>query len=284
VPAPRAKAIQPEQFTSFGQLLRFLRQRAGLTQRELSIAVGYNESQLSRLEQNQRAPDEAALAARFVPALRLEHEAAWVERLLALGAASRLEGQLDESAPASEAPLIATNLPGGTVTLLFTDLEGSTRLLQQLGDGYAAVLSDTQALLRNAFARWNGQEVDTQGDSFFVAFNRANDAVQAAVEAQKALAGHSWPPGIAVQVRMGLHTGEPHVTGGRYVGLDVHRAARIGAAAHRGQAVQPGAASGTAPMGVLAYNAQHGAIGPAAHRRHHRLLHVHQPIRTGARP
>ena len=107
----RRTAIQPDQFATFGQLLRFLRQRAGLTQRELSIAVGYSESQMSRLEQNQRAPDEAALAARFVPALHLESDPSWAARLLELGEASRLAGSTQEAPSGSEAPLAPNNLP-----------------------------------------------------------------------------------------------------------------------------------------------------------------------------
>jgi class 3 adenylate cyclase len=126
-------------------------------------------------------------------------------------------------------------LPSGTVTLLFTDIEGSTRLLQRLGDRYAEVLAAHDRLLRRAFAAHGGQVVDTQGDAFFASFARAGDAVRAAVAAQRALATHSWPEGATVRVRMGLHTGEPTVTTGRYVGLDVHRAARIGAAGHGGQ-------------------------------------------------
>ena len=123
----------------------------------------------------------------------------------------------------------------GTITFLFTDMEGSTRLLQRLGDNYAAVLTAQQQLLREAFEAYNGRIVDSQGDSFFVAFARAVDAVNAAVNAQRALAAHAWPDDLAVRVRMGLHTGEPTVAGERYVGIDVHRAARIGAAGHGGQ-------------------------------------------------
>ncbi|HEX6737279.1 MAG TPA: adenylate/guanylate cyclase domain-containing protein, partial [Vicinamibacteria bacterium] len=127
------------------------------------------------------------------------------------------------------------DLPSGTVTLLFTDIEGSTRLLQRLGERYAAVLAEHERLLRAAFQAHGGHEVDTQGDGFFVAFPRAASAIYAAVEAQRALAAHEWPDGQAVRVRMGLHTGEPAVTGGRYVGLDVHRAARVCNAGHGGQ-------------------------------------------------
>jgi predicted ATPase/class 3 adenylate cyclase len=128
-----------------------------------------------------------------------------------------------------------TGLPTGTVTFLFSDIEGSTRLLQRLGLGYAGVLTQHQALLRAAWSAHGGYEVDTQGDSFFVAFPTARDALAAAVEAQRALAGASWPEGGTVRVRMGLHTGAPQPVGDHYVGLDVHRAARIAAAGHGGQ-------------------------------------------------
>src|SRR5215210_141982 len=127
------------------------------------------------------------------------------------------------------------DLPSGTVTLLFTDIEGSTPLLQRLGERYADVLAEHQRLLRAAFAAHGGREIDTQGDAFFVAFPRAADAVRAAVAGQRALAAHPWPDDTAVLVRMGLHTGEPLATGERYVGLAVHRAARVGAAGHGGQ-------------------------------------------------
>ena len=121
------------------------------------------------------------------------------------------------------------DLPTGTVTFLFTDIEGSTRLLIQLGDSYAAVLGEHHRLLRQVWKKHRGVEVDTQGDSFFVAFARASDAVSAAAAGQAALAGGS------VRVRMGLHTGEAVLTDTGYVGYEVHRAARIAAAAHGGQ-------------------------------------------------
>ena len=126
-------------------------------------------------------------------------------------------------------------LPSGTVTLLFTDMEGSTRLLERLGDRYREVLGEHRRLLRAAFGQFEGREVGSEGDSFFVAFARASDAVAAAAQAQRALAGHRWPDGVALRVRMGIHTGEPTVDGGDYVGLVVHRAARICAAGHGGQ-------------------------------------------------
>ena len=126
-------------------------------------------------------------------------------------------------------------LPQGTVTLLFTDMEGSTSLLQRVGERYSDVLERCRHLLRTAFHQYHGHEVDSQGDAFFVVFARASDAVSAAVEAQRALALHAWPEGVAVRVRMGLHTGEPHLAAEGYVGLDVHRAARIMNAGHGGQ-------------------------------------------------
>lgn len=124
-----------------------------------------------------------------------------------------------------------------TATFLFTDIAGSTQLLRSLGEDYEAVLADHDRLLREAFATYGGRVVDNQGDAFFVAFARAKDALLAAAAAQRALAAHSWPQGASVRVRIGIHTGEATLTPDRYVGLSVHRAARIGAVAHGGQVV-----------------------------------------------
>jgi predicted ATPase/class 3 adenylate cyclase len=118
---------------------------------------------------------------------------------------------------------------------MFTDIEGSTQLVQQLLDEYAALLADQRSILRTAFEKWNGYEVDTQGDAFFVAYTRASDAVNAAVDAQRSFAGYRGPQGVKVCVRMGLHTAESHFGATGYVGIDVHRAARICAAGHGGQ-------------------------------------------------
>src|SRR5882762_7505523 len=101
------------------------------------------------------------------------------------------------------------DLPTGTITLLFTDIEGSTHLLQQLGDRYAELLTACRNLLRTALHTYSGQEVDTQGDAIFAVFTRARDALLAAVAAQRQLATHAWPGAVEVRVRMGLHTGEP---------------------------------------------------------------------------
>src|SRR5437667_3992862 len=126
---------------------------------------------------------------------------------------------------------LVSTLPSGTVTFLFSDIEGSTLLLRELGDDYAGLLTEHRRLLRSAFGEHGGVEVDTQGDAFFVAFARASDAAAAALAAQAALASSD------LRVRIGLHTGEPLVTDEGYVGLDVHRAARIMSAGHGGQII-----------------------------------------------
>src|SRR6266542_1314544 len=122
-----------------------------------------------------------------------------------------------------------SELPTGTVTFLFTDVEGSTRLLQEHGERYAAMLGEHRRVLRSEFVRHGGVEVDTEGDAFFVAFPSARNALAAARAAQQA-----FEPG-PLRVRMGLHTGEAQVSDEGYVGLDVHRAARIASAGHGGQ-------------------------------------------------
>src|SRR5712691_6714816 len=128
-----------------------------------------------------------------------------------------------------------SELPGGTLTVLHTEIEGSTLLTVHLVDRYPEVLATHCALLRVAFAAHEGREVDTQGDSFFVIFPRATQAVAAAVAIQRALAAEAWPEGGAVRVRIGMHTGEPIRTAEGYTGLDVIRGARIKEAGHGGQ-------------------------------------------------
>jgi predicted ATPase/class 3 adenylate cyclase len=163
-------------------------------------------------------------------------------------------------------------LPTGTVTFLFTDIEGSTRLLQELGDRYAAVRDEHAAILRRAVAEAGGVEVSTEGDSFFVAFPSPLAAVRAAVAAQRGLAAHDWPPGRPVRVRMGLHTGEGVLGGDNYVGLDVNRAARIAAAGHGGQVIVS-----DATRGLVAHAVPEGVsfrdLGP------HRLKDIARPER-----
>lgn len=127
------------------------------------------------------------------------------------------------------------DLPGGTVTFLFTDIEGSTQLLQRLRDRYKELLVEHHRIVRQILDSWQGREVSTEGDAFFVSFTKATQAVAAAVEVQRTLTTLAWPEGVHVKVRMGLHTGEPWIIEEDYAGLDVHRAARIAHAGHGGQ-------------------------------------------------
>jgi class 3 adenylate cyclase/CheY-like chemotaxis protein len=134
-----------------------------------------------------------------------------------------------------------TTLPSGTVTLLFTDVEGSTGLAETLGDAWAEVLEEHRRILRaEVAARW-GIEVDCRGDELFAVFTDAVSAVQAAAAAQRALGAHAWPEGTSVRVRVGLHTAAPTLGSNGYVGVEVHRAARVCSAAHGGQVLLTGA-------------------------------------------
>ncbi len=136
-----------------------------------------------------------------------------------------------------------TSLPTGTVTFLFTDMEGSTRLLKRLGESYGELLAEHRRILRAAGREHHGEEVDNQGDSFLFAFRRADEAARAAIDAQRALSTNEWPDASDVRVRMGIHTAEPSASDEGYYGLGVHRAARIMAAAHGGQILVSLAAS-----------------------------------------
>ncbi|HEX7262891.1 MAG TPA: adenylate/guanylate cyclase domain-containing protein [Candidatus Dormibacteraeota bacterium] len=129
------------------------------------------------------------------------------------------------------------SLPTGTVTFLFTDIEGSTQLMQELGDRYVQAQVEHHEILRAAFKSGDGRELRTEGDSFFCVFESALDACGAAAQAQREFAKHTWPGGKQLRVRIGLHTGEAPLVGGEYIGLDVHHAARVAAAAHGGQVV-----------------------------------------------
>ena len=128
-----------------------------------------------------------------------------------------------------------SELPRGTVTLLFTDIEGSTQLQHRVGERYQEVVAEHRRLLEAAFAEHGGVVVDRQTESFFVVFTRARHAAQAAADAQRTLAEHEWPDAVQVKVRMGIHSGDPELAGDRYVGLAVSRAARVCASAHGGQ-------------------------------------------------
>jgi class 3 adenylate cyclase len=137
-----------------------------------------------------------------------------------------------------------TGLPRGTVTFLFTDIEGSTELLRTLGTGYGGVRTEHGRLIEDACAANNGHVIDSQGDAYFAAFDRAADAVATAVDVQRKLAEVEWPEGLQLRVRMGLHTAEPFLDGSGYFGLGIHRAARICAAAHGGQILVSNATAG----------------------------------------
>ncbi len=254
------------QTVSFGALLKRYRRAAGLTQEALAARAGYSPGYLSMLERGERAahpttaelladalalaPDERATLLAAVrrgvvgaPQAVLSGGIAAAERQVPPGHAEK--DSLADDVALERAANAASALPSGTVTFLFTDIEGSTRLLQQLGsERYAALQVEHHRLLRAAFQAYGGREVDTQGDSFFVAFPTATGAVAAAAQAQRAFAAHPWPDGTPVHVRMGLHAGAPLVTGAGYVGLDVVRAARIAAAGHGGQILLSEAARG----------------------------------------
>ena len=154
---------------------------------------------------------------------------------LGIEPSAETRGLYDGLRMGTHTPRSAALQQSGTITFLFTDIEGSTHLLEYLGDHYAHVLADHHEILRTAIRKWNGHEVDTQGDAFFVTFSRALDAINCVAEAQRALSTHAWPQGRGVRVRMGLHTGEPLIASTGFVGMDVHRAARIGDAGHGGQ-------------------------------------------------
>jgi class 3 adenylate cyclase len=178
-----------------------------------------------------------------------------------------------------------SGLPTGTVTFLFTDIEGSTGLLSELGEAYSALLERHNALLREAWAARGGTVVSTEGDAFFVVFRDARDALNAAVDAQRALHAEAWPAGRAVRVRMGLHTGAGLIGGDNYVGLDIHRAARIAAAGNGGQALLSDATRGLVeqalPGGVsLRDLGRHRLKGLPAAERIHQLVADDLPVDT----
>jgi class 3 adenylate cyclase len=182
--------------------------------------------------------------------------------------------------PPSRSPVVG--LPTGTVTFWFADIEGSTRLLQRLGDGYGPVRDAYAAILRRAIAVGGGVEVSSEGDSVFAAFPSPVGAVAAAVAAQRALAAHPWPMAGPLGVRMGLHTGEGILGGDDYVGLEVHRAARIAQAGHGGQvlvsAATRGLVAGALPQGVTLRDlGRHGLRDLAA------AEHLYQLVVQGLR-
>jgi predicted ATPase/class 3 adenylate cyclase len=223
LPAPSVP--EPPAPSAFGARLRQLRLAAGLTQGQLAARAGLSERAVNDLE---RAPERTP---------RLETVTLLAD---ALSLAPEARAELLATARPATAPNAglapATVLPTGTVTFLFTDIEGSTRLLQGLGrEHYAALRAEHYQLLQAALATHGGSEVDSQSESSFMVFSTAGQAVAGAIAMQRALAAHPWPAGASVRVRMGLHSGTAQLADGHYIGLDVHRAARIAAAGHGGQ-------------------------------------------------
>jgi class 3 adenylate cyclase len=190
------------------------------------------------------------LSARYDPAVSADAE-------LLDGVAAALSLALDRSrlesmvhAQASD----ARELPTGAVTFLHAHIEGSTGLLERLGDRYGEVLAEERRLLRQICRAAGGHEVDSRADEFFAAFPAESSPVVAALDIQRRLRTQAWPNGVAVKMRIGLHYGTPQITDEGYVGVDVHIAARIGAAAHGGQVLLSGVtadlAAGSLPEGV----------------------------------
>ena len=148
----------------------------------------------------------------------------------------RLRGQIQAQASESR------TLPTGIVTFLLTDVEGSTGLLNRLGDRYAALLADVRAVIRGCVHRAGGREVDARADEFFAVFVRASDALAAALGIERGLRSRAWPEDVGVRVRAGIHSGRPTLTDAGYVGLAVHTVARLCSAGHGGQILLSAAA------------------------------------------
>ncbi len=230
------------------QLLRQARQERGWTQKDVADRIGAPlDLNVTRWERGTSRPSayyvqklcelfgKSASELGLLPTLPQTQEAVGT---LSGGKQSAFQSvtpsdKLDNSEPKPVGS--SKELPDGTITLLFIDMAESTRLLQQLGDRYADVLTDYRQVVRTTIRHWHGHEVDTQGDAFFVVFTRAIDAATAAVAIQRALIAYHWLENITVLARIGLHTGEPQLSSEGYIGLDVHHTARIMNAGHPGQ-------------------------------------------------
>ena len=226
-------AITPEQFSTFGELLRYLRRQARITQRELAIAVGYSDTQISRIEQNQRVPDSTTITALFVPALYIEQEPKWVARLLELAKAAQVGGisEMDNMG----------DIPTGTVTFLFTDIEGSMKLAREHPETWEISRARHHVILRGAIESNHGMVFQIIGDAFCAAFHKAGDALKAAYQAQKDLQSEPWGE-VPIRVRMGIHTGEAEAHDTEYRGYEsLGFVQRLMSAGHGGQALVSGA-------------------------------------------
>jgi len=253
-------AVTPEQFSSFGELLKYLRRQARITQRELAIAVGYSDTQISRIEQNQRVPDSTTITALFVPALYIEQEPKWVARLLELAKAAQVGGMagMDHMA----------EIPTGTVTFLFTDIEGSTKLAREYPETWEASRARHHVILRGAIESNHGIVFQIVGDGFCAAFHTAGDALNAAHQAQKDLQSEA-----PIRVRMGIHTGEAEAHEHEYRGyLSLSLIQQLMSAGHGGQVLVSGASEyllrDHLPKDVTLRD-----LGK------HNFKHIHQPVR-----
>jgi LuxR family maltose regulon positive regulatory protein len=236
--APAPTTISPSTFSSFGELLRYLRRRQRLTQIELAIAVGYSTAQISRLEQNQRRPNPSTVQALFVPALGLEREPELATRLLKLAqeACDELEIEpLDLPSPPAPPTLAAAEWSTGRTTFLFTDIEGSTQLWERHPQTMRLALARHDAILRQAIEQHGGVLVKSIGDGVHAVFTAASDAALASLAAQRALLAEPWGQLGPLRVRMALHTGVAEHRDGDYFGPALNLAARLLAAAHGGQ-------------------------------------------------
>ena len=262
-------AITPDQFSTFGELLKYLRRQARITQRELAIAVGYSDTQISRIEQNQRVPDSTTITALFVPALYIEQEPKWVTRLLELAKAAQVGGitEMDHMA----------DLPTGTVTFLFTDIEGSTKLAREYPERWEALQARHHAILRGAIESNHGIVFQIIGDGFCAAFHTAGDALNAAHQAQRALNQTSevseTSEVLAIRVRMGIHTGEAEAHEHEYHGyLSLSLVQQLMSAGHGGQVLVSGATEYLLREG-LPKDVSLRDLGK------HNFKNVHQPVR-----
>jgi class 3 adenylate cyclase len=245
-------AVAEQPALSFAGLLRQLRAEARLTQEELAEAASLSPRSVSDLERGINSTARKDTALLLAGALSLTGP---VRELFVAAARGRApvaevlaarDGAATWRQPRGVAAV--TGRAGGwagTLTFLFTDIEGSTALLRRLREGaYAQALAGHHELIRSALAAHGGQEVVMQGDGFFAVFSSPRECVAAVLEMQQALHAHAWPGGEQLRVRMGIHCGEVKETAAGLVGLDVHRAARIAAVAHGGQVLvsEPAAA------------------------------------------
>lgn len=221
---------------TFANLLRYHRLAAGLSQEELAERAHLSVDAISSLERGARRSPRKDTVRLLADALALAPD----DRAAFVAAARRSPATLAATPGADPArngqPMsAAAEFPHGIVTFLFADIEGSSLLLHRLGDDYAEMLAQVQELLHTIYLAHHGHELGAQGDRFFAVFGQPDDAVSAAAAAQQMLAARQWPEGMDVRLRMGIHTGVAQMTIGRYVGVEVHRAARIAAAGHGGQ-------------------------------------------------